>query len=99
MDKQMLDLVDNAFQIETQISFKALFTTLTLLYSNSYVADIAQQEEVKVTNNIVETPINIIANLFLLETELPIEEFFKVLTFITINVDQISDNSGVIPVW
>ncbi len=99
MDKQMLDLVDNAFQIETQISFKALFTTLTLLYSNSYVTDIAQQEEVKVTNNIVETPINIIANIFLLETELPIEEFFKVLTFITINVDQISDSSGVIPVW
>ncbi|EAD7633107.1 hypothetical protein AB290_15345 [Listeria monocytogenes] len=99
MDKKMFDLVDNAFQIETQISFEALFTTLTLLYSNSYVTDIAQQEEVKVTNNIVETPINIIANLFLLETKLPIEEFFKVLTFITINVDQISDNNGVIPVW
>ncbi|MBC1385522.1 hypothetical protein [Listeria innocua] len=99
MDKKMFDLVNNAFQIETQISFEALFTTLTLLYSNSYVTDIAQQEEVKVTNNIVETPINIIANLFLLETKLPIEEFFKVLTFITINVDQISDNNGVIPVW
>ncbi|STD26299.1 Uncharacterised protein [Enterococcus mundtii] len=99
MDKQMLDLVDNAFQIETQISLKVLFTTLTLLYSNSYVVDIAQQEEVKVTYNIVETPINIIANIFLLETELPIEEFFKVLTFITINVNQISDSSGVIPVW
>lgn len=99
MDNHMLDLVDNVFQMETQISFKALFTTLTLLYSHSYMTDIAKQVEVQVTNNIVEVPINIIADLFQLETDLPIEEFFKVLTFITINVDQISDSSGVIPIW
>lgn len=99
IDKEMLELVDNAFQFETQISFKSLSTTLTLLYSNGYITDITQQEEVQVTNSIVETPINIIANLFVLETELPIEEFFKVLAFITINVNQISDSSGAIPVW
>lgn len=98
-DEEMFDLVDDAFQIETQISFKSLFTTLTLLYSNSYITDITQQEGVHITKNIVEAPISTIANLFVLETELPIEEFFKVLMFITIDVNQISDGSGVIPVW
>ncbi|MGB3161503.1 MAG: hypothetical protein WBA84_09675 [Carnobacterium sp.] len=99
IDKEMLDLVDKAFQSEMQISFKSLFTTLKLLYSNEYVTHIAQQEEVQITNNIIEAPVNTIANLFVLETELPIEEFFKVLAFITINVNLISDSSGVIPVW
>jgi len=99
VDTEMFDLVDKSFQVETQISFKSLFTTLTLMYSNAYITDIAQQEEVQLTNSIVEVPIDIVANLFVLETELPIEEFFKVLAFITINVNQISDSSGIIPVW
>lgn len=98
-DGEMFSAVDSVFQVETNLSFKALFTTLTLLYSNSYISDFVEREDVKIMNNIVEAPINTVANLFVEETELPLEEFYKVLTFITIDVDKISDNSGVIPVW
>lgn len=99
LDKAMFEVLDKEFQTETELSLKSLFTTLTLLYSNSYISDLIEMEDVRVTNNIVEAPIGAIVNLFVEETKLPLEEFFKALTFITIDIDKISDKSGIIPVW
>lgn len=99
LDKEMLNTVDSVFQLETGLSFKSLFTTLRLLYSNSYISSFAKKDDVTVRNNIVEAPISTVSKLFIEEIELPLEEFYKVLAFITIDVEQISDNSGVIPVW
>lgn len=98
-DKNMLDSVDKVFQSETQISFRSLFSTLTLLYSNAYISEFIQQDDIHIVHNVIEAPINSVANLFVQEVELPVEEFFKVLAFITLDIDHIPDSSGIIPIW
>ncbi|MFL2117803.1 hypothetical protein ACEN4P_09210 [Marinilactibacillus psychrotolerans] len=99
IDKKMINVVDKNFQDETGISFESLVTTLTFLYSNFIVNDFLEDEDVKIDCNIVDAPINYLATLFIQETDLIVEKFFKVLEFINIDTTEITDSSGMIPVW
>jgi len=99
IDKKMMDVIESKFQSETGISLKSLATTLVFLYSNSIVNELSEHEEVVIKNNVVEAPINCIANVFIQETDLFVEEFYKVIEFLTINIDKIPDANGVIPIW
>lgn len=99
-DKTMLsNEISNAFLQDTGVSLRTLFATLSLLYSHSTISILAELEDVTITGNVVMAPIETVANLFLEETNLPLEDFYKVINFINLKVDDISDKDGVIPIW
>ncbi|MGK0723299.1 hypothetical protein [Aerococcus urinaeequi] len=99
-DKTMLsNEISSAFLLDTGVSLQSLFATLSLLYSHSTISILADLEDVTVTSNVVMAPIETVANLFLEETDLPLEDFYKVIDFINLKVDEISDENGVIPIW
>src|SRR5699024_10331915 len=98
-DKLMFEKVDKSFQADTGLSLRSLITTLTLLFSNNYVSELIDHAEVSSVVNTIEVPIDVIHELFINETKLPIEEFYKVLSFIIIEIEKIPDDNDVIPVW
>ncbi|MCM3513330.1 hypothetical protein [Carnobacterium inhibens] len=99
LDKQMIELVDKSFEKETGINFRSLVTTLTFLYTYQIVENFTKYDCVKKNINLIEVPIRFLASEFLKETELNVEEFYKVLDFVSVKVPEIADSSGVIPIW
>lgn len=99
LDHQMFDKVKEAFELDTNISFDALILTLRVLYSNQNVLDFSNYEGVSVNSSIVEVPLDTVADRFIEDTKLPVEDFFKVISFILLDDSKIANQVGVIPVW
>ena len=99
LDKTMFDKIRIAFETDTNVSFDALVITLRVLYSNENVEHFNKSEKVKVISNIVEAPLEIVAERFLEDTILPLEDFYKVISFIMLDSSRITDENGIIPLW
>ncbi|MFT8917228.1 MAG: hypothetical protein ABF899_05145 [Oenococcus sp.] len=99
VDTKYYGLFKEAFLTDTKLDFVIVCEVLGFLYENGEVRSIIKEPEVEVIGNVIKADINFLAKKFVVNAQIAIEQFYRVLRFITLDSDRLKDNSGFIPIW
>ncbi|WP_367294380.1 hypothetical protein [Latilactobacillus sakei] len=99
VDSKYYSEFKDAFFKDTKLNFRTLLTVLYFLYENGQTKELLDEDVARVYGNVIEADIDKMSQIFELNTEYTAEEFYKILQFVTLDVDNITDSSGFIPTW
>lgn len=98
IDNRMFEKVCQAFSKDTNIDFEALISFLVLFSDNGTILHLVKKEAIITKGNVVRGKINDFAEFYVERTNLPIESFYSVLSFLILDSKKISINN-IIPIW
>lgn len=98
LDNEMFKEVVQNFFIDTNIEYESLVCFLLLFSNTRKILDLEHQKKIEIKGNIISGKINDLAKYFVNNLDYSIEEFYKILNFLVLDIEKISTNN-IIPIW
>lgn len=99
LDHRYFEMYKNAFFQDTNLDFVVMITVLKFLYENGHVEGLRKNNIISVFKNIVESDVNILAHEFVNYEYGSVEDFYKVIRFLTLDTSKLVNKNGFIPTW